>query len=663
MAVIKINPIHNGTLEWKDGALVEDVKVSTHSSTDFILGNHLSKRKRDKILNGDYVDMFTLLPPAQMKGKGGKRRYYGKKRYRTPRAERTFENWLNGYQVFMGIVSGCYPKRGLHLASYLAHVRRARELAGDEAAISYDEDFRRNASLLSSTRWDQRDNNYWMEHVGPNIEKKPSDQAKPGKVDAKRRRQCWDFNRGACQRTSCRYLHECDKCLGSHPAINCFKGKQQPFRGAGVTSTRETGVPPPVLQDLPRDQQGIATNLSLDLAFSPIKLQPLRTLLNLYPNRQAALLLGEGFSQGFRIPVLSTPSSNCPPNQKSVLERPDIAMKKIQKEIVAGRVAGPFPVPPIDQLHISPLGIVPKKAPGEFRMIHNLSYPKGSSVNDAIPQEMCTVKYASFDQAVRLVRSFGRGAFMAKCDIESAFRLLPVHPEDYRWLGFKFQGAYFIDKAMPMGCSISCTAFETFSTFLEWALKFKTGSGGVGHYLDDFILVASNANDCKALLQAFKALAEELGVPLANEKTEGPVTTMTYLGIELDTMAQTSRLPSEKLVAVKELISQILPLRKITLKQIQSLLGHLNFACRVVSPGRPFCGRLVKLSAGLRSPHHRVRLSKAVKADLQVWLQFLDGYNGISLWQDSMALLADFQVHSDAAGSLGFGVYFRGINR
>ncbi|CAI5799411.1 XP_028572535.1uncharacterized protein LOC114590431 [Podarcis lilfordi] len=105
------------------------------------------------------------------------------------------------------------------------------ETAGDEAAISYDEDFRRNASLLSSKRWDQRDNNYWMEHVGPNIEKKTHDQAKPGKVDAKRRKQCWDFNRGACQRTACKYLHECDKCLGSHPAINCFKGKQQPFRG------------------------------------------------------------------------------------------------------------------------------------------------------------------------------------------------------------------------------------------------------------------------------------------------------------------------------------------------------------------------------------------------------------------------------------------------
>ncbi|XP_077774252.1 integrase/recombinase xerD homolog [Podarcis muralis] len=162
-------------------------------------------------------------------------------------------------------------------------------------------------------------------------------------------------------------------------------------------------------------------------------------------------------------------------------------------------------------------------------MIHNLSYPKGGSVNDAIPQELCTVRYATFDQAVQLIRKFGKGALLAKCDIESAFRLLPVHPEDFRWLGFKFDGAYFVDKAMPMGCSVACAAFEAFSTFLDWALRFKTGAEGVSHYLDDFILVEDSRPKCAELLEAFTSLAGELGVPLAADKTEGPATTMVYL--------------------------------------------------------------------------------------------------------------------------------------
>ncbi|CAI5782154.1 XP_028590673.1uncharacterized protein LOC114599482 [Podarcis lilfordi] len=231
----------NGTLEWKDGALVEDVKVSTNQSTDFILGNHLSQKKRNKILNGDYVDMFTLLPPTKLMGKGEKRRSFGKRRYRTPRAEHTFENWLDGYQVFMGVVCVAYPRCSMDLVAYLAHVRRAHTLAGENAALTYDENFRRSASLLPSTRWDLRDPNYWGEDVGPYIEKKSQESAKAGKTEAKRRSQCWEYNRGVCTRPACKYLHECERCQGNHPASACFKNKQQPFRGAGGTSTTTPG--------------------------------------------------------------------------------------------------------------------------------------------------------------------------------------------------------------------------------------------------------------------------------------------------------------------------------------------------------------------------------------------------------------------------------------
>ncbi|XP_077781439.1 uncharacterized protein LOC144327122 [Podarcis muralis] len=177
---------------------------------------------------------------------------------------------------------------------------------------------------------------------------------------------------------------------------------------------------------------------------------------------------------------------------------------------------------------------------------------------------------------------------------------------------------------MLMGCSVACAAFETFSTFLDCALRYRTGLLGVLHYLDDFLLIGkSNNSECASLLEAVTSLMQELGVPLAADKTEGPVTTLTFLGIQLDTIAQSSRLPLDKLVALKEFILQILPLRKVTLRQIQSLLGHLNFACRVASPGRLFCARLARLSAGLKSPHDRVHLPKSVKADLEIWLSGL----------------------------------------
>lgn len=76
------------------------------------------------------------------------------------------------------------------------------------------------------------------------------------------------------------------------------------------------------------------------------------------------------------------------------------------------------------------------------------------------------VKYISFDQAVQIVRRY-----RVEVDIQSAFCLRSVHSENFELLGFSFEGAFYIDRLLPMGCSMSYAAFEKFSYFLEWSLK------------------------------------------------------------------------------------------------------------------------------------------------------------------------------------------------
>ena len=56
----------------------------------------------------------------------------------------------------------------------------------------------------------------------------------------------------------------------------------------------------------------------------------------------------------------------------------------INQECNLGRIAGPFPLLPIPNLVISPLGLIPKAEHGKFRIIHDLSFPKGNSVNFGI---------------------------------------------------------------------------------------------------------------------------------------------------------------------------------------------------------------------------------------------------------------------------------------
>jgi hypothetical protein len=84
-----------------------------------------------------------------------------------------------------------------------------------------------------------------------------------------------------------------------------------------------------------------------------------------------------------------------------------------------------------------------------------------------------------------------------------------------------------------------------------------------------------------------------------------PTTTLTFLGLEIDTFTIELRLPEDKLIQLREKLIYFKTRKKVTLKELQSFIGLLNFACAVVKTGRAFLRRLIDLTVGLRTPDHR----------------------------------------------------------
>ena len=122
-----------------------------------------------------------------------------------------------------------------------------------------------------------------------------------------------------------------------------------------------------------------------------------------------------------------------------------------------------------------------------------------------------------------MIFKLGKFAIMGKRDIKSAFCLLPVHREDFHLLGIFFENSFYVDKRLPTGCKISCKLFEQFPTFIHWLVSYKSGNDNLDHYLDDFIFAGlSDANDCQLLLDTFTCVYDDLGVPIAEEKSAGP---------------------------------------------------------------------------------------------------------------------------------------------
>lgn len=129
-----------------------------------------------------------------------------------------------------------------------------------------------------------------------------------------------------------------------------------------------------------------------DQIVTPIKVEQLRNWLQGY-NSHISQFLINGFRYGFKIPFTGQRIFMKNKNLKSACENLNVVKEKIQVEIEAGRVAGPFRDPPFPNMHISPLGLIPKKTSGDFRIIQHLSYPEGKSINDGIPKDLCSVQY------------------------------------------------------------------------------------------------------------------------------------------------------------------------------------------------------------------------------------------------------------------------------
>ena len=95
--------------------------------------------------------------------------------------------------------------------------------------------------------------------------------------------------------------------------------------------------------------------------------------------------------------------------------------------------------------------------------------------------------------------------------------------------------------------------------------------------------------------------------------------------------------------------------RKVTPRELQSLIGLLNFTCSVVLPGRAFLRRLIDLAREIQRPHFKIHLNKDAKSDLIIWLSFLEQYNGRTFFLDERMSAPRYEITSDVASSKGYG--------
>ena len=201
--------------------------------------------------------------------------------------------------------------------------------------------------------------------------------------------------------------------------------------------------------------------------------------------------------------------------------------------------------------------------------------------------------------------------------------MVPVHPEDRPLLGMSWNGAVYFDAVLPFGLCSALKIFTAIADALQWMVH-QAGVPTVLHYLDNFLIVSTpDITQAHQELHQFLSVFNYLRVPVATDKLEGPATNLTFLGIELDTVSMTKRLPPSKLSELKAILG-----RKEVLSHKRAAISYRQITtCMQSGPARKnLLRRMFEMLKGVQKKQRFIRLNTAFRSDLVWWLMFLESW-------------------------------------
>ena len=218
--------------------------------------------------------------------------------------------------------------------------------------------------------------------------------------------------------------------------------------------------------------------LSLPRASTPVVVTSLLPALRLHPDQRFVEYLWNGLLAGFHVGF----SQHCPlqalhRNHPSASQHPEVVWEHIRSELQRGSLVEPLYPSLAAQVHTSPIGLVPRSQSDRRRMIVDLSAPNGASVNDGIGADVCSMMYASVDNAVSITQHLGQGAQLVKMDLKDAYCIIPVHPQDHHLLGIQWNNQVLIDHSLPFELRSEPKVFTAFADLVAWAIHCRGCAG------------------------------------------------------------------------------------------------------------------------------------------------------------------------------------------
>ena len=315
-------------------------------------------------------------------------------------------------------------------------------------------------------------------------------------------------------------------------------------------------------------------------------------------------------------------------NHKSALQNPNGVAKYFATEVQKEAMAGPFDSKPFTNTHFSPL-MARNKPDGGVRVIVDLSWPMGQSVNSCIPDNMFEdinfiLKYPSIDMIIQKIRKLGPEALLFKIDLERAFRNLHMDPLDYPVLRLRWGSENYVDLSVPFGMKSGAAACQMTTDIITHALRSQ--NIWIINYLDDYLGVAP-PDLAHSHFMSVKNILADLGLPINSKKLEPPNHMVTCLGIQINAKDGVISIPNDKLENIKNLCRYWSNQVQATRNQLQKLTGKLLYIHRCVKPSHIFLNRILQVLRNTPMKGY-TPLPLSFFKDLSWFNAFLDIFNG-----------------------------------
>ncbi|EHS64703.1 uncharacterized protein PGTG_22339 [Puccinia graminis f. sp. tritici CRL 75-36-700-3] len=318
-----------------------------------------------------------------------------------------------------------------------------------------------------------------------------------------------------------------------------------------------------------------------------------------------------------------------PPNHASAWEAKDKIEEKLQKEILAGRMFGPFTHDQVQEkfsfFRSNPLGAV-INGDGSLRPTNNLSFPHGNpqipSVNSFVDPNDFPTTWDDFNVVSSFIRNIPHPVSFAIFDWEKAYRQIPTAMDQWPFLFIKtFDDKLLLDTRITFGGVAGCGSFGRPADAWKQIMLHEFDLITIFRWVDDNLFVKNI--DSQTRMEDIVARSNELGVKTNDEKFSPFATKQKYIGFIWNGIDKTVRLPNNKLIDRINQLKAFASKANFSYNDVEIMTGRLNHVSYMLPQLRCYLCSFYRWMKSWVVKTALRELPDDVRSDLERWMHTL----------------------------------------